>query len=321
MDSQLDTIVVDDNEYPIQKPVSQYPAEYTVMQNRMIEAWNSMSVDEKMIFILARPIVRLNPMSESSKFTITAKDFAEACDIELGSAYSQLKRAADDLRGRYFSYINTKGNRVSVHWVIRIEYADGKISFYFTNEVLFMLSIFNNNHPYTKFTIKEVLQLRGSHSIQLYQLLKQYENIGHRDFKEEEFRNIFELQNKYSLLWNLKKRVIVPAVSEINKSTELQVSFSNLKDGKKITGFRFVIWKKETTKPSKEKKKEKPLTVSQIDLFSNKLAYDSAFANQYSEVGESYEDFAKRIANQLIDPAKVREYMPYLKQLGFKSLS
>ena len=321
MDSQLDTIVVDDHEYHIQKPAAQYPAEYTVMQNRMIEAWNSMSIDEKRIFILASPIVRLNPMNESSKFTITAKDFAEACDIEISSAYSQLKKAADDLRGRYFSYINTKGNRVSVHWVIRIEYGDGKISFYFTNEVLFMLSIFNHNHPYTKFTIKEVLQLKGSHSIQLYQLLKQYENIGHRDFKEEEFRNIFELQNKYSLLWNLKKRVIVPAVSEINKSTELQVSFSNLKDGKKITGFRFVIGKKETTKPSKEKKKEKPLTVSQIDLFSNKLAYDSAFANQYSEVGESYEDFAKRIANQLIDPAKVREYMPYLKQLGFKSLS
>ncbi len=167
MDSQLDTLVVDDHEYPIQKPIAQYPAEYTVMQNRMIEAWNSMSIDEKRVFILASPIVRLNPMNESSKFTITAKDFAEACNIEIGSAYSQLKKAADDLRGRYFSYINTKGNRVSVHWVIRIEYGDGKISFYFTNEVLFMLSIFNNNHPYTKFTIKEVLQLKGSHSIQL----------------------------------------------------------------------------------------------------------------------------------------------------------
>ena len=175
MDNQLDTMVVDSEEFVIQKPVGQYPAEYTVMQNRMIEAWNSMSVDEKRIFILASPIVRLNSMSESSKFTITAKEFAEACDIELNSAYSQLKKAADDLRGRYFSYINTKGNRVSVHWVIRIEYGDGKINFYFTNEVLFMLSIFNSNHPYTKFTIKEVLKLKGSHSIQLYQLLKQYE--------------------------------------------------------------------------------------------------------------------------------------------------
>ncbi len=319
MDSQLDTIVVDDHEYHIQKPAAQYPAEYTVMQNRMIEAWNSMSIDEKRIFILASPIVLLNPMNESSKFTITAKDFAEACDIEISSAYSQLKKAADDLRGRYFSYINTKGNRVSVHWVIRIEYGDGKISFYFTNEVLFMLSIFNHNHPYTKFTIKEVLQLKGSHSIQLYQLLKQYESIGYRDFKEEEFRNIFELQDKYSLLWNLKQRVIVPAILEINKSTELQVSFENLKDGKKITGFKFLIGKKETTKPAKEKKKVKHLTVNQIDLFSNKLVYDAAFASKYSEIGESYENFTKRIADHLRDPAKVKEYAPYLKQLGFKS--
>lgn len=319
MDSQLDTIVVDDHGYHIQKPAAQYPAEYTVMQNRMIEAWNSMSIDEKRVFILASPIVRLNPMNESSKFTITAKDFAEACDIEISSAYSQLKKAADDLRGRYFSYINTKGNRVSVHWVIRIEYGDGKISFYFTNEVLFMLSIFNHNHPYTKFTIKEVLQLKGSHSIQLYQLLKQYESIGYRDFKEEEFRNIFELQDKYSLLWNLKQRVIVPAILEINKSTELQVSFENLKDGKKITGFKFLIGKKETTKPAKEKKKVKHLTVNQIDLFSNKLVYDAAFASKYSEIGESYENFTKRIADHLRDPAKVKEYAPYLKQLGFKS--
>lgn len=320
MDNQLDTMVVDSEEFVIQKPVGQYPAEYTVMQNRMIEAWNSMSVDEKRIFILASPIVRLNSMSESSKFTITAKEFAEACDIELNSAYSQLKKAADDLRGRYFSYINTKGNRVSVHWVIRIEYGDGKINFYFTNEVLFMLSIFNSNHPYTKFTIKEVLKLKGSHSIQLYQLLKQYESIGYRDFKEEDFRNIFQLQDKYTLLWNLKQRVILPALAEINKSTELQVSFENIKDGKKITGFRFLIQQKINSKPPKLKKKNKRLTATQIDYFSHRLAYMPTFANKYGPPGESYESFKIRLAEHLKDPKKVEEYAPYLERINLKAL-
>lgn len=88
---------------------------------------------------------------------------------------------------------------------------------------------------------------------------------------------------------------------------------------KKITGFKFLIGKKETTKPAKEKKKVKHLTVNQIDLFSNKLVYDAAFASKYSEIGESYENFTKRIADHLRDPAKVKEYAPYLKQLGFKS--
>lgn len=320
MDTQLDTIIIDDDECVIQKPAAQYPAEYAVMQNRMIEAWNSMSLDEKRIFVIASPIIRLNSMSESSKFTITAKDFSETCDIEINSAYSQLKKAANALRGRYFSYINTKGNRVSVHWVIRIEYDDGKIHFYFTNEVLFMLSIFNSHNPYTKFTIKEVLKLKGSHSIQLYQLLKQYESIGYRDFKEEDFRNIFELQDKYALLWNLKQRVIVPALAEINKSTELQVSFENIKDGKKITGFRFVIKRKRTSSPSKEKKKIKRLTPNQIDHFSRDLTYMSSFANEYSYPGESYESFKIRIAEHLKDPKKVEEYAPYLEKINFSAL-
>jgi len=321
MNTQLDiSLKIDDEECTVQKPSIQYPSEYTVMQNRMIEAWNSMSVDEKRIFILASPIVRLNAMTESSKFTITAKEFAEACEIEVDSAYSQLKKAADDLRGRYFSYINTKGKRVSVHWVIRIEYGDGKISLYFTQEVLFMLSIFNQNHPYTKFTIKEVLKLKGTHSIQLYQLLKQYETIGYRNFKEEDFRNIFELNNKYSLLWNMKKRVIIPALMEINKSTELQVSFENLKEGKKIVGFRFNIARKKVSPLIKEKKILQPLTDKQIQIFSKKLAYDDTFSSKYSSPGEEYENFISRLVQELKNPQKLEKYMPYLKSNGFKGM-
>src|SRR5690606_4278901 len=79
-----------------------YPPDQSVMQNRMIEAWNSMSVDEKRIFILASPLVRLCDATEKTMFSISAKDYAKACNIEVATAYSQLKLAADNLRGRYF---------------------------------------------------------------------------------------------------------------------------------------------------------------------------------------------------------------------------
>ena len=48
---------------------------------------------------------------------------------------------------------------------------------------------------------------------------------------------------------------------------------------------------------------------------TNSNSYDK---DKYSEVGESYEDFSKRISEHLTNPAKVKEYAPYLKQLGFK---
>ncbi|TMS49626.1 replication initiation protein, partial [Acinetobacter lwoffii] len=145
---------------------TRYPRDQSVMQNRMIEAWNSMSIDEKRIFILASPLVRLCDATEKTKFAISAKDYAEACKIEVSSAYSQLKQAADNLRGRYFSYINTSGKRVSVHWVIRIEYNDAEISFCFPDEVLFMLSVFDSQNTYTRFKIETALRLKGAHSLQ-----------------------------------------------------------------------------------------------------------------------------------------------------------
>ncbi|WP_343514368.1 replication initiation protein [Acinetobacter baumannii] len=236
--------------HQVYTPDNRYEPELSVMQNRMIEAWNSMSIDEKRIFVLASPLVRLCNATEQTRFSISAKDYAEACGIEIASAYSQLKTAADSLRGRYFSYINTAKKRVSVHWVIRIEYSEAEISFYFPDEVLYMLSIFDAQNPYTKFRIETALSLKGAHSLQLYQLLKQYETVGFREFSEELFRQTFELTKKYKVISNLRIRVIEPSVAEINAKTELKVKFSQLKKGNKVIGFRFDMKKPKSKKGS-----------------------------------------------------------------------
>jgi hypothetical protein len=60
------------------------------------------------------------------------------------------------------------------------------------------------------------------------------------------------------------------------------------------------------------------LTDKQILLFSGKLAYEPTFASKYSKAGESYDDFIIRISGDLTDPKKIKEYSPYLKELGFK---
>lgn len=275
-------------------PDNRYSAELSVMQNRMIEAWNSMTIDEKRIFVLASPLVRLCDATEQTRFSISAKDYAEACGIEIASAYSQLKTAAGNLRGRYFSYINSVNNRVSVHWVIRIEYSEAEISFHFPDEVLYMLSIFDSQNPYTQFKIETALSLKGVYSLQLYQLLKQYEKLGFREFSEDLFRQTFELTKKYNLISNLRIRVIEPAVAEINEKTELKVNFSQIKKGNKVLGFRFDMGKPKAKKGSEKSppggnkyKLTAPLVFSLI--IQNKLE------NEVKIFGESLEDLNIRI--------------------------
>lgn len=268
---------------------TRYPAELSVMQNRMIEAWNNMGADEKRIFVLASPLVRLVNATEQTKFSISAKDYAKACGISENSAYGQLNQAAKALRGRYFSYINAKNHRVSVHWVIRIEYSNAEISFYFPEEVLYMLSIFNSKNPYTKFKVETALKLKGSHAIQLYQLLKQHEKIGFRQFEIEEFKQMFQLTEKYKILSNLRVRVIEPAVKEITEKTELDITFSQIKQGNKIVGFYFKI--------NKEKRKKLPLKSNQ-EITPNKvlsLIVKNKLFEKVKNHGESYDDLKLRI--------------------------
>lgn len=277
-------------------PDNRYPKELAVMQNRMIEAWSSMTIDEKRIFVLASPLVRLSNVSEQTCFSITAKDYADACGISVLSAYHQLKDAADALRGRYFSYINTKGKRVSVHWVIRIEYSEAEISFYFPDEVLYMLSIFNNEHPYTRFNIQTALSLRGSHALHFYELLKQYEIAGSRELTIDELREKFELKDKYKLFNNLRIRVIEPSIKEINECTDLSVSYTQITKGRKVIALKFSILNKNRVRKvqqEKEQKNNSSDSITAIKAFN--MILKNSLLNDFLKHGESIEDVKNRI--------------------------
>lgn len=290
-------------------PDARYPKELAVMQNRMIEAWSSMTIDEKRIFVLASPLVRLSDVSEQTCFSISAKDYAEACGISVASAYHQLKDASDALRGRYFSYINTKGKRVSVHWVIRIEYDDAEVSFYFPDEVLYMLSIFNEDNPFTRFSIDIALRLRGAHALHFYELFKQYEGIGSRDLTIEELREKFELKDKYKLFNNLKVRVIEPSINEINTNTDLSVSYEQINKGRKVIALRFTITNKAKIKKQPKHTLSKPkLTAQKI----YKTIYTNNLLDRFLQHGESTEDLINRINTDI----KADQYDFWLNKLS-----
>ncbi|MCF9035507.1 hypothetical protein JKI98_11750 [Acinetobacter nectaris] len=59
------------------------------------------------------------------------------------------------------------------------------------------------------------------------------------------------------------------------------------------------------------------MTDPQRHLFANKLSKLPEMS-RYSQGTESYEQFANRIADMILDPEKFQELLPYLKQVGFK---
>ena len=112
---------------------------------------------------------------------------------------------------------------------------------------------------YTKIPFEQIWLLQSQYAVRLLELLVQYQNTKthERTMTIEELRrclNVPEGTYKDSTD-NLKKRVINSSIKEINEKTAYKVEYENVKDGRKIVGFKFKLHLPSELKKQKQKKK------------------------------------------------------------------
>lgn len=95
---------------------------------------------------------------------------------------------------------------------------------------------------YVKLNLFIHRDLTSKHSLALYEVLKDYQNIKKIEINVDDLRKLVGLEDgQYKIFTMFKKRVIDVAVDEINEKTELQVSYELLKEGRKITSICFAV--------------------------------------------------------------------------------
>ena len=300
-----------------------YPVSTMAIQNRVTECFKSMSVDEKRILIMASPVARNINATEQDSILISAQQFAEECGIKVNSAYKQIEIASKKLVDRSFSYTNEKGKKVYSNWVIDATYEDAGVSLRFTSVVLMMLKILDKYNPYTRYKKDVVLKLKKDYSIDFYHLAKKSEKLGSFELTIDSMFIEFGLPESYRDLRNLKRRVLKDPIDEINKYTDIDLTYEPIKKGRSVVGFKFTV---------REKTKHKTITVqgrdkdtidmffnmsdSQINMFGNQLSKLPELG-KYAVGNEGYEALASRIKDMLKDPEKQKLLVPHLKKLGF----
>ena len=300
-----------------------YPVSTMAIQNRVTECFKSMSVDEKRILIMASPVARNIDATEQDSILISAQQFAEECGIKVNSAYKQIEIASKKLVDRSFSYTNEKGKKVYSNWVIDATYEDAGVSLRFTSVVLMMLKILDKYNPYTRYKKDVVLKLKKDYSIDFYHLAKKSEKLGSFELTIDSMFIEFGLPESYRDLRNLKRRVLKDPIDEINKYTDIDLTYEPIKKGRSVVGFKFTV---------REKTKHKTITVqgrdkdtidmffkmsdSQINMFGNQLSKLPELG-KYAVGNEGYEALASRIKDMLKDPEKQKLLVPHLKKLGF----
>lgn len=308
---------------------AKYPENWVVMQNKITQAFREMSIDEKRIIILASPLVRLSKATEQTPIEVTASQFADLSEIDTHSAYKQLKAASKKLMKRTFVYEDKDGDDTEVQWVIRSKYANGYVSMYFTDEVIHLLKVFDSLNPYTKYLKEDILSLKLTYSIDLYHLAKKYQGMGGFTMSLDDYRKELGTPKSYTRINNLKDNAVDAPINEINKNTDINLSYENIKRGRQVVGFKFTVKNKPKLKQVLDSKRD-PYTADMFtieglnDKQLGRIVRNPAFMAEYnhlvsptSPAGQSQQGWEFEMINRLKKDAlqfgkrPIREYLDY----------
>jgi plasmid replication initiation protein len=156
--------------------------------------------------------------------------------------------------------------RLKMRWISSIEYLtdDGKISLCFSQKILPYLSELKGQ--FTRYDLKHIGNMTSIYGIRLYELLMQWQTTGTRTIEIDWLKRQFEIADNYPDMSDLKKRVIDPAINDINKNSNYNVSWTQRKTGRRVTHLTFQFSEKlPPTAPEKKAKAKPKPTVAKTD--------------------------------------------------------
>ena len=302
-----------------------------VKDNALINASYNLELTEQRLIMLAIINARESGqgITADSKLEIHASDYAKLFNVSADASYKALREAVNNIFNRQFSYTAEykKTGKIGIvrsRWVSRIFYVDdlALLEITFAPDVVPLITRLEEH--FTKYEAKQVAHLTSKYATRLYELLIAWRDVGKVPQLElSEFRNrLGLLDNEYTAMSDFKKRVLEPSIKQINEHTDITITYEQHKKGRIISGFSFKF--KQKKQPQIETKRDPntpdffiKMTDAQRHLFANKMA-EMPEMSEYSQGTESYQQFAIRIADMLLDPEKFREIYPILKKSGFK---
>lgn len=118
-------------------------------------------------------------------------------------------------------------------------YKDGIFKFRLNYAIIPYLLEINKN--FTEYQLNYLLAMNSAYAIKLYKLLYQYKKIKTRKFSIDDLKTQFGLHSKYALYGDFKNRILEPSIKQINARTDLNVSYKEIKFGRKVDKIEFLF--------------------------------------------------------------------------------
>ena len=264
--------------------------------NHLVEATYALSLAEQRLLLLALGRVDSRvPLTVGICHTITLADVMEIYGVSRPQAYELLCQVAKGLYARSVVIHGPFPHQpdvalIETRWVASIRYHDGQgaLSLVFAPDILPFLSQLRER--FTSYHLKSVASMTSGYAIRLYELLVQWRESGNRTVELVWLRERLQLGDKYPNIRDFKKRILNPAIEQINAHSDLWVTWEQHKRGRVVHALTFSFGHKaeqqaDAQLPSPSKSKPAKLT--------------RAYVEQHALPGESWDDAWERCRRQI----------------------
>jgi plasmid replication initiation protein len=233
--------------------------------NNLIESAYKLTLNEQRVLQTCIGKINSNDsLTLSDKFELSAKEFAIIFNVDEKSAYEKLIEVAENLYKREVTIErpDNETDKLKSRWISSIRYQSkaGKIVLRFAQDLLPHLSELKSQ--FTKYDLVSISEMTSIYGIRLYELLMQWHSTGRREIDIAWLKQQFEIKELYPEMYDFKKRVIEPAVVNINQHSNINVVHTYKKTGRNVTHILFQFKLKPANKPKKlSKPKPEPVKV------------------------------------------------------------
>ena len=317
-----------------------------VKDNALMNASYNLDLVEQRLILLAIVEARESGkgINANDPLTVHAESYINQFGVARQTAYQALKDACDDLFARQFSYqeINERGNTENVRsrWVSEVRYVDAEATVKLIFAPVVIPLITRLEERFTQYEMKQISELSTGYAIRLYELLICWRTTGKTPVIElSEFRQkMGVLDSEYQRMHDLKKRVLEPALEQINEHTDITATYEQHKKGRTITGFSFKFKQKKKTEaetpknsdssPRIEKPSQIPANIVKQPENAKKddlghraskitgLIMSNGLADRFKRGDESVMDMMKRIKEEITTEATADQWENKLEEFG-----
>lgn len=217
------------------------------------------------------------------EYTFELSDFYKLCGLQKES-YTELKAILIGLKQKTWWVETAPDVESTVSWFnkVRTNKKSGTVTVRFDDDMMpYLLELTKSNQYYTHYQLKYVLPMKSQYAIRLYELLKSYQRNNFEWFFEiDTLRKQLNCE-QYTDFYDLRRRVIEPAVAEINEFTDIKIAWEPVKEKRKVVRVTFyMVGKKKTALLEADRAIHDALD-GQIDLLELLTESESSVKRQF----------------------------------------